>query len=163
MFLCTDIMMTHADFDELLSSIEALTPEQQRAPPTARPPERATEEAHGSSSRQGRQTRPARAAEEENDGGGIRPAPAEYRPRHLASRSCPGYRRRRSRRHASHHQGRAAVGNHHPRAAVKWQKPISLIPAPWSSVTFRRMAQLGAPPDAAQQRQPHLSGPHHHR
>jgi hypothetical protein len=30
MFLCTDSMMTHADFKQMLSSIEALTPEQQR-------------------------------------------------------------------------------------------------------------------------------------
>ena len=55
----------------------------------------------------------------------------------------PGHRRRRSGRSARPHRGRAAVGNHHPRAALRWHRRTSSIPAPWSNATSRRPAPPG--------------------
>ena len=114
--------MTHTEFNQLLSSIKGLTPEQvqqlrQQLDRELRP----AEEAAGSDARQGRQTRQARRAREEAASTRAKSSGRCWlRPHHLAARSRPGHRRRRSRRSAGPHQGRAAVGNHHPRAALRW-------------------------------------------
>ena len=42
------------------------------------------------------------------------------------------------------HQGRAAVRNHPPRAALRWPSPTSSIPVPWSNATSRRSAPPGS-------------------
>ena len=137
--------MTHTDFNHLLSSIKGLSPEQLRQlrqqldrqlaqpkKPTAPTPGKAAKRAKAAAPKKKPLTRRR-----------VQSAIVRGRPHRLAARSCPRHRRRRSRRCAGPHQGRAAVGNHHPRTALRWRPPTSSIPAPWSNAMSWKPARPG--------------------
>ena len=158
--------MTHSDFNHLLSSIKALSPEQVRQlRQQLDQPARPAEEAYGSDARQGRQTRQARRSQK-------KPLTCDEfnqqllaaRPHHPPARSIPRHRRRRSR-----------TISRSPSRESRCRKPSSASGAEVVDRLLRRFQRpgqtlrpgnrhrLGAPPHAPQPIHDHLHRPHHRR
>ena len=126
--------MTHSDFNHLLSSIKGLSPEQmrqlrQQLDSQLAQPKKPAAPAPGKAAKR---AKPAQA-KEAADG---RRASIGDCSRQAASPRCPippSTSTTTIPTIAGPHQGRAAVGNHPPRAALRWRPPTSSIPAPWSN------------------------------